>query len=229
MRASSMAVTTVLALAATTALTACSGSGTGSTASAMSSGARSASPSAAAAGPSRTNAAGTNVAGADTAGLHTATTASPGRQSASGASPVDCAASSIAYKLSGVSRPVDHALLTATNQGSVPCFLYGYPALRFSPDQQAVEQVIADSQPQAVVTLAPGQSAYAGIVTESAEGPAHQVNTVTDVSVALQKRSGTFEGSPMRSVAVSGKALSVDSSEAEATYWQQDVNTALSF
>ncbi|MER8073507.1 DUF4232 domain-containing protein [Streptomyces sp. NPDC094034] len=73
-----------------------------------------------------------------------------------------CTGDNAKVKVSQVSRPINHLLLTVTNTGGKNCDAYYAPALRFD-DAQAPTQVNEDSQPQAVVTLAPGQSAYASV------------------------------------------------------------------
>jgi hypothetical protein len=62
-----------------------------------------------------------------------------------------------------VESPVNHLLITVTNTGSKLCDLYYYPAVRFQ-DAQSVPPVIKETQPQAVTTLAPGESGYAGVI-----------------------------------------------------------------
>lgn len=62
-------------------------------------------------------------------------------------------------KLTAVTRPVNHMLLTVTNTGSKACNAYYHPFLRFG-EAQAVPRTFEESKPQAVVTLGPGESAY---------------------------------------------------------------------
>ncbi|MER6473761.1 DUF4232 domain-containing protein [Streptomyces collinus] len=69
-----------------------------------------------------------------------------------------------------VSRPINHLLLKATNTGTKPCYAYSTPFLRAGADAQAPLAWADETTPQAVVTLEPGQSAYAGILTSSPEG-----------------------------------------------------------
>lgn len=60
-----------------------------------------------------------------------------------------------------VSRPVNHMLITVKNTGSKYCDLTYYPVLRFD-EMQWVPQPVEDSQPQAVVTLAPASRGTRG-------------------------------------------------------------------
>ncbi|WP_405937394.1 DUF4232 domain-containing protein [Streptomyces sp. NBC_00726] len=77
-------------------------------------------------------------------------------------SPVTCTGANTKVTVTKVTRPVNHLLLTVTNTGDRTCYAYHAPMLRFD-GAQAVFRVLQDSKPQAVVTLDPGESAYAGI------------------------------------------------------------------
>ncbi|OKJ70585.1 DUF4232 domain-containing protein [Streptomyces sp. CB02460] len=76
--------------------------------------------------------------------------------------PVTCTGANTKVTVTKVTRPINHLLLTVTNTGDRPCYAYHAPMLRFD-GAQAVFRVLRDSKPQAVVTLDPGGSAYAGI------------------------------------------------------------------
>ncbi|WP_274914942.1 DUF4232 domain-containing protein [Streptomyces sp. WZ-12] len=137
--------------------------------------------------------------------------------------PVTCTAATTKVTVQKVNRPLNHLLLTATNTGNKPCYAYGAPVLRFD-DAQAATFVLQDSVPQAVVTLEPGQSAYAAIGTESPEGThgyqAHELgvlfsNRAMDGSVGGWARPKLPKG-----------GVYVDSS-AFVTYWQTDPADAL--
>ncbi|MHC3821635.1 DUF4232 domain-containing protein, partial [Streptomyces sp. DT9] len=84
-----------------------------------------------------------------------------------------CTGGNTRTSVSKVTRPINHLLLTVTNTGNRTCYAYYAPKLRFD-DAQAVFPILEDSQPQAVVTLDPGQSAYAsiGLTGEPGAGPA---------------------------------------------------------
>ncbi|WP_405898406.1 DUF4232 domain-containing protein [Streptomyces sp. NBC_00727] len=89
-------------------------------------------------------------------------TKAPAAPKAKPKTPVTCTGANTKVTVTKVSRPVNHLLLTVTNKGDRPCYAYHAPMLRFD-GAQAVFRVLEDSQPQAVVTLDPGQSAYAAI------------------------------------------------------------------
>jgi hypothetical protein len=123
-----------------------------------------------------------------------------------------------------VTRPVNHLLLTVKNTGSKTCYLYGYPALRFQ-DAQAVPPVVEDSQPQAVTTLRPGQSGYAGVNLSSAEGS--DGYTAKTLSVIFQNRALDFVGSGVK-VPLPAKGVYIDSS-LRTTYWLTDPQDAIAW
>ncbi|MDX3752082.1 DUF4232 domain-containing protein [Streptomyces sp. AK08-02] len=121
-----------------------------------------------------------------------------------------------------VSRPLNHVLLTVTNTGSKLCDLVGYPAVRFG-EAQSVPPVIEDSQPQAVVTLAPGESGYAAVVTSAADGSDTDGYTAKGLAVFFNSES-TSAARP----ALPAKGVYIDSS-ITVTYWQSDMADALTW
>src|SRR5689334_10182100 len=74
---------------------------------------------------------------------------------------VTCTGGNTKVVVTKLTRPANHWLITATNTGRNLCNAYYAPFLGFEHDQSTTA-VIEGSQPQAVVTLAPGESAYAG-------------------------------------------------------------------
>ncbi|MEU1123956.1 DUF4232 domain-containing protein [Streptomyces sp. NPDC005899] len=125
-----------------------------------------------------------------------------------------------------VSRPLNHMLLTVTNTGSKACNAYYYPFLRFG-EAQSVPQAVEASKPQAVVTLAPGESAYAGVMTSSADGSGTGGYSTKDLTVSFQGRAGSGSTGPSARVAL-GKSVYVDSTLA-VTYWQTELDDALMY
>ncbi|MFF4249530.1 DUF4232 domain-containing protein [Streptomyces sp. NPDC001822] len=126
--------------------------------------------------------------------------------------------------LKPVTRPLNHMLLTVTNTGSTACNAYYYPFLRFG-EAQSVPQVFEESKPQAVVTLNPGQSAYAGVMTSSADGSGTGGYSTDELTVSFQGRTGSGSSGPTANVPL-GKAVYVDST-LTVTYWQSDLGDAL--
>ncbi|MFE5963821.1 DUF4232 domain-containing protein [Streptomyces sp. NPDC056463] len=145
--------------------------------------------------------------------------------------PVTTACTGVTAKVvvSKVSRPVNHLLLTVTNTGSRACNAYGAPFVGFD-DAQAPVRVLEESRPQAVVTLAPGDSAYAAVTLSGERGgdPDAHGRTVRKVSVhfAPGDGSGGSVGSGRTVAAPSGTYADDD---ATVTYWQREMDQALTF
>ena len=137
---------------------------------------------------------------------------------------VTCTGANTRVTAQTVSRPLNHLLLTVKNTGSKTCYLYGYPALKFQ-DAQSVPPVYKDSQPQAVTTLRPGQSGYAGVLLSAADGSGTGGYTAKTLSVIFQNRALDFVGSGVK-VSLPSKGVYIDSS-LTTTYWLTDPQDAL--
>ncbi|WP_414168537.1 DUF4232 domain-containing protein [Streptoverticillium reticulum] len=136
-----------------------------------------------------------------------------------------CSAARGKVMVAVVPRSVNHLLLILINTGSGRCAAYGYPRLRFNQDQ-AVTRVMPGSRPHAVVTLAPGQSAYATVRTSGADGSAAagiRPARVLTVHFADASAAGTT-GTPARLALPEG--TSVDDSAA-VSFWQATPGDAL--
>ncbi|MEU6604971.1 DUF4232 domain-containing protein [Streptomyces shenzhenensis] len=155
-----------------------------------------------------------------------ANTAAP-KDPASAGKPVTCEGSTTKTVAAPLNRPVNHMLLTVTNTGSKPCFLYTYPAVRFG-EAQAVPPVIEDSRPQAVVTLAPGESGYASVNLSAADGSGTNGRTEKSLTVYFHGRSGNESVGAGAHPALPAKGVYVDDS-LEVTYWQQSMDDALTW
>ncbi|MFE7352384.1 DUF4232 domain-containing protein [Streptomyces sp. NPDC057543] len=153
-------------------------------------------------------------------------TTGSGSGSGSGSkSTVTCTGSNTKVTISKVSRPINHLLLTATNTGSVPCYAYHAPALRFD-DAQAAFPVLRDSIPQAVVTLAPGQSAYASIGL-SGEPDGQELHKGTHLTVYFTgKANQGSTGAPAELTLPAGTSWG---DNGFVTYWQSDMADALTY
>ena len=139
--------------------------------------------------------------------------------------PVTCEGSTTKMVAAPLNRPVNHMLLTVTNTGSRTCYLYGYPALRFT-GAQAVPPVIDDSHPQAVVTLDPGESGYASVNLSSADGSGSYGHTVKSLTVYFQGRSGDWNAGKAAHPALPAKGVYIDDT-LKVTYWQQSMDDAI--
>ncbi|MFE3882403.1 DUF4232 domain-containing protein [Streptomyces lydicus] len=118
-------------------------------------------------------------------------------------------------------------LLTATNTGSVPCNAYGAPYLRWD-DGQAATTFLEASKPQAVLTLAPGESAYAGIMYQSADGSGSEGHTARALGVLFGNRAGDGSTGPSVRLTLPNGGVHTDSS-AWVTYWQSRSEDALAW
>ncbi|MFE4327882.1 DUF4232 domain-containing protein [Streptomyces sp. NPDC056831] len=152
-------------------------------------------------------------------------TGATGNKGTGSKSPVTCTGSNTKVTVSKVSRPINHLLLTATNTGSVPCYAYHAPALRFD-DAQAAFPVLRDSIPQAVVTLAPGQSAYASIGL-SGEPDGQELHKSTHLTVYFTGKSNQGStGAPAKLMLPAGTSWG---DNGFVTYWQSNMSDALTY
>ncbi|WP_405663836.1 DUF4232 domain-containing protein [Streptomyces sp. NBC_01166] len=147
------------------------------------------------------------------------------KQQRTSASLPTCTGENTKLTITGVKRPVNHMLLTVTNTGSKACNAFYYPVLRFG-EAQSVPPVVEDSKPQAVVTVAPGQSAYAGVMTSSADGSGTGGYSTQDLSVGFLDAESESAGD-MVNVPLS-KDVYVDST-LTVTYWQTEMDDALMY
>jgi hypothetical protein len=138
-----------------------------------------------------------------------------------------CDAAKIRFVVQPLTRPVNHLLLTATNTSGAVCDLYEAPYLRFDEAQSPVPNLPA-TRPQAVVTLAPGESGYAAVMTSSADGAGRNGNKMTSLSVSLPGRDGKGSIGGSADVALPGGSAYLDDS-AWVTYWQADPADAIAW
>ncbi|KFG10503.1 MULTISPECIES: DUF4232 domain-containing protein [Streptomyces] len=140
---------------------------------------------------------------------------------------VTCNGANTTVTAKPVTRPINHLLITVKNTGSKYCDLYYYPTVRFG-EAQSAPRVMEESQPQAVVTLAPGESGYGGVLLSSGDGSGGPGATEKKVVVHFQGRKpGSDAGSPA-SPALPAKGVHVDNSVA-VTYWQSTAADALQY
>ncbi|MFI1400835.1 DUF4232 domain-containing protein [Streptomyces sp. NPDC020681] len=130
-----------------------------------------------------------------------------------------CTGSTTKVSVTHVSRPIQHLLLTVTNTGSKACNAYHAPLLRVD-DAQAVMSVYEESQPQAVVTLVPGESGYAAIALGAGGRTAKQL----EVHFAASSGEGST-GTPKKLALPAG--TDIDDAGASVTYWQRTLADAL--
>jgi hypothetical protein len=121
-----------------------------------------------------------------------------------------------------VSRPLNHLLITVTNTGSKNCDLAYYPAVRLG-EAQSVPPAFEASKPQAVVTLAPGESGYAGVRLSAADGSGTNGYTAKSMTVYINTNS-----QKALTPSLPAKGVHVDSS-VSVTYWQASMDDALAW
>ncbi|WP_030928113.1 DUF4232 domain-containing protein [Streptomyces sp. NRRL B-24720] len=137
-----------------------------------------------------------------------------------------CIGENTEITLTKVSRPINHLLLTMTNTGARACNAYHAPKLRFD-DAQAVFPILDDSRPQAVVTLAPGSSAYAAILlTGDVETNDQYKDTRLAVHFSAKDPSGDTGTAPDELTLPAGTYWD---DKGFVTYWQSDMADALTY
>ncbi|MEW1904405.1 MULTISPECIES: DUF4232 domain-containing protein [unclassified Streptomyces] len=137
-----------------------------------------------------------------------------------------CDASAVRVVYSPVSRPLNHALLTVTNTGRTACNAYHAPVLRLD-DGQAAVAVEQASKPQAVVTLFPGESAYAAMILSAADGSGNHGRTSKKLTVWFAPRDNV--GSAGGPAVLKLPAGTYTDSTTRVTYWQNSMEDALGF
>ncbi|MGW2618711.1 DUF4232 domain-containing protein [Streptomyces sp. NPDC001500] len=141
------------------------------------------------------------------------------------ASVVTCTTANTKLTVAEAPRPLNHLLLKATNTGTKPCYAYSAPDLRAGADAQAVMAWAEETTPQAVVTLEPGQSAYAGILTYSPDGEGGA--TEKTLGVLFTDRNGNATGAE-KTLTLPNRGVFFNSA-ATVTYWQDNPADALAW
>ncbi|MET9387217.1 DUF4232 domain-containing protein [Streptomyces sp. NPDC002928] len=147
--------------------------------------------------------------------------------SSSDASRVLCNGSNTKVTAQPVSRPLNHMLITVKNTGSKTCDLTYFPVLRFD-EMQWVPQGAEATQPQAVVTLAPGESGYAGVLLAAADGSGDGGTTGHKLTIAFQGTTPNSSGGASATPPLPAKGVYYDSS-LTVTYWQQNMDDAINY
>ncbi|WP_328537370.1 DUF4232 domain-containing protein [Streptomyces sp. NBC_00344] len=134
-----------------------------------------------------TAAASTLVAALALTGLSsTGATAAPAKAKAS--KRLTCVGDNTKVTVSKVSRPVNHLLVKITNTGTRNCDAYYAPTVSFDNDTWHAK-IIKDSMPQAVVTLAPGESGYASLGL-SGDGTGHHRHKASHATLSFSAIGG---------------------------------------
>ncbi|MFB7929444.1 MULTISPECIES: DUF4232 domain-containing protein [Streptomyces] len=172
----------------------------------------------------------------DTKGTQSGTTGKTNGGNSGAAKPTDpadpanrvsCNGTNTTVTAQPVRRPVNHMLITVKNTGSKYCDLTYYPVLRFD-EMQWAPRPIEDSKPQAVTTLAPGESGYSGVTLSAADGSGDGGTTGRKLEVGFQGRTPNSNGGPSALPTLPAKGMYYDSS-LTATYWLRDMDEALTY
>ncbi len=150
-----------------------------------------------------------------------------GGNGGSGTSVVLCDGANTTVTAQPVARPLNHMLITVKNTGGKTCELPYYPVLRFD-QMQWVPQADRGTQPQAVVSLAPGESGYAGVLLSAADGSGTGGMTARRLTVGFQGLTPNSSGGPSATPSLPAEGVYYDSS-LKVTYWQQERDDALSW
>ncbi|WP_405614019.1 DUF4232 domain-containing protein [Streptomyces sp. NBC_01511] len=134
-----------------------------------------------------------------------------------------CTGDNTKVTITEVTRPINHLLVTATNAGGGNCDAYYAPLLGFD-DAQSTTQINEDSKPQAVVTLAPGESAYASIAL-GGDGSPDIAAYKLSVNFSGRDNAGSV-GSPANLTLPKGTMISDTTS---VSYWQSTMADALTW
>ncbi|WP_194927496.1 DUF4232 domain-containing protein [Catenulispora pinisilvae] len=143
--------------------------------------------------------------------------------------PHDCSADMLSLSIAPLREPINHVMISAKNTSQLPCHLNQYPELRITPDQNSIITPLDTSKPaQPTILLSPGATAYAGVMTNAADGSGKNGKNVPSLTLTLESSSpdGGGVGRPT-TVAMPASADYIDSS-AFVTYWQSDLQTAAS-
>ncbi|MFB6820446.1 DUF4232 domain-containing protein [Streptomyces virginiae] len=124
-----------------------------------------------------------------------------------------------------VSRPLNHMLITVKNIGSKTCDLTYHPVLRFD-EMQWVPAARPETRPQAVVSLAPGEEGYAGVLLSAADGSGEGGTTAHRLTIAFQGRTPLSDGGASATPDLPAAGVAYDSS-LTVTYWQRGSADAL--
>ncbi|MCX4989318.1 MULTISPECIES: DUF4232 domain-containing protein [unclassified Streptomyces] len=162
----------------------------------------------------------TAAGSAQGSGKKTGTGSKTGSNGQTGTRNVACDGSTTKTTATAVSRPLNHLLLTVTNTGTRNCDLTGYPIARFA-EAQSVPPVAEETHPQAVVTLAPGESGYAGVLLSAADGSGGNGYTAKTLEIGFDKGRSATPALPAKGVYIDDKLT--------VTYWQQDLDGALAY
>ncbi|MER7029089.1 MULTISPECIES: DUF4232 domain-containing protein [Streptomyces] len=209
------------AVALSLSLTACDGGADGAKASGSAS--SSATRSEGGAGKAVDSSPGKPAKGSDDA--QAPSSAAPARdpKSDAGAAGDGCVLGTTEFALKEAAGKPSAALLTATNNGSTPCSMYHAPFVA-DPVAGHTLTVAPDTEPQAVVVLAPGRTAYAAITLARTESTQNHRTKTFDVTLAGKGNTGTDGHTAVSSPGPAGLQINPST---RVTSWQSTEEDAL--
>ncbi|QKW51013.1 DUF4232 domain-containing protein [Streptomyces buecherae] len=137
-----------------------------------------------------------------------------------------CTAAETKVTVQKLQRPLNHVLITAKNTSKKTCYAYNYAYLQFG-EAQSPAQPWKSSKPQSVVTLKPGQSAYATAMTSSAADNGKDGYHTS--KLGLYFNSANDQGSVGRGVVLKLPGGKTYVNDPHVTYWQSNVNDAVNY
>jgi hypothetical protein len=215
-----------VALAAGSLAAGCGSSKSSTAASAASSSAGATSAAATTAAAASSSSSGTVDGGASPSAAGSASSPLPPKPTDVGpGGPHDCSTDQLKLTIQPLHEPINHVMISATNISQVPCHLNKYPLLHTVPSQQTPIKAADSTRPAAAILLAPGATAYAGIMTNSADGSGAAGRNVPTLQLSLQPSGGGGGVGRPATVTMPTTAQYIDSS-AVVTYWESDVQSA---
>jgi Protein of unknown function (DUF4232) len=127
-----------------------------------------------------------------------------------------CTGATMKVTVSELTRPINHLLITARNIGSTPCFAYYAPVV--SGENKRGIAVLDESAPEAVVRLAPGKSAYAGLMTAAGDGSGKHGSEVHELAIQFVGKNVNGGAGTVVHVAVPYSTEYIDDT-AFVTHW----------
>ncbi|MFE6777516.1 DUF4232 domain-containing protein [Streptomyces sp. NPDC057702] len=149
-----------------------------------------------------------------------------GSQGTKAAKPAACTEAEAKVTVQKLQRPINHVLITAKNTSKKTCYAYNYAYLQFG-EAQSPAQPWKSSKPQAVVTLKPGQSAYASAMTSSAADNGRKGYYTSKLGVYFN--TANDQGSVGRGVVLKLPGGKTYVNDPHVTYWQNNVNDAVNY
>ncbi|MFJ2744494.1 DUF4232 domain-containing protein [Streptomyces sp. NPDC087440] len=136
-----------------------------------------------------------------------------------------CDASRIKVTAQVVNRPLNTMILTATNTGPKLCDLFYSPVVRFE-GAQSVPPTMEDTQPQAVVSLNPGESGYAAVKLSSPTDTPDPGYTAKTLSLGFYdaQHHNLDRFAPVR---LPAKGVYIDA-DIRVSYWQSSLDDVTS-